>query len=81
MGIRGVYKNGEWQEGVLRVNVEEEVKYREAVEQAIDDEIDEVARERKDTITDIPLGQVVAGLDLDVGRIVVMSEDFARDED
>ena len=63
------------------MNVEEEVKYREALEQAIDDEIDEVARERKDTIADIPLGQVVAGLDLDVGRIVVMSEDFARDED
>ncbi|MHB1685720.1 MAG: hypothetical protein ACYCYO_23425 [Bacilli bacterium] len=60
---------------------EELLMYREAVEQAIDDGMDEVARERKDTIADIPLGQVVAGLDLDVDRIVAMSEDFAKDED
>ncbi len=60
---------------------EELLMYREAVEQAIDDGMDEVARERKDAIADIPLGQVVAGLDLDVDRIVAMSEDFAKDED
>ncbi len=60
---------------------EELLMYREAVEQAIDDGMDEVARERKDTIADIPLGKVLAGLDLDVDRIVAMSEDFAKDED
>ena len=60
---------------------EELLMYREAVEQAIDDGMDEVVRERKNTIADIPLGQVVAGLDLDVDRIVAMSEDFAKDED
>ena len=60
---------------------EELLMYREAVEQAIDDGMDEVARERKDTMADIPLDQVVAGLDLDVDRIVAMSENFAKDED
>ena len=60
---------------------EELLMYREAVEQAIDDGMDEVVRERKNTIADIPLGQVVAGLDLDVDRIVAMSESFAKDED
>ena len=60
---------------------EELLMYREAVEQAIDDGMDEVARERKDTTADIPLDQVVAGLDLDVDRIVAMSESFAKDED
>ena len=60
---------------------EELLMYREAVEQAIDDGMDEVARERKDTIADIPLSQVVAGLDLDVNRITEMSECFAKDED
>ena len=48
--------------------------YKEMVDQAIDQEMYKVALERKDDATDIPLASVVEQFDLNVDRILELSE-------
>lgn len=51
------------------------LQYKHAVDSAIDDIVYQVALERKDDVADIPLGQVIDELDLDVDEILRMAND------
>ena len=53
---------------------EELLRYKEAVDDAIDQIMDQIALERKDEQAEIPLAQVISELDLDVNRIAQLSE-------
>ena len=53
---------------------EELLSYKEAVDDAIDQIMYQVALERKDDQADIPLAKVISALDLDVNRIAQLSE-------
>lgn len=53
---------------------EELLHYKEAVDAAMDQIMDQIAVERKDEHADISLAQVITQLDLDVTRIVQLSE-------
>lgn len=53
---------------------EELLSYKEAVEDAIDQTMYQIALERKDEPADISLAQVIAELGLDVNRIAHLSE-------
>lgn len=53
---------------------EELLHYKEAVDAAMDQIMDQIAVERKDEHADISLAQVITQLDLDVARIVQLSE-------
>lgn len=58
---------------------EELLSYKEAVDEAMDQMMYQVALERKDDPAEIPLAQVVSELDLDVSRIARLSE-FVEEE-
>ncbi|HEU4964072.1 MAG TPA: hypothetical protein VFV52_09525 [Bacilli bacterium] len=49
--------------------------YKEAVDQAIDQVMYEVALERQDDPADIPMAKLVSDLELDVDRIIELSEE------
>ena len=53
---------------------EELLSYKEAVDEAIDQTMYQIAWERKDEPADISLAQVIAELGLDVNRIAHLSE-------
>ena len=53
---------------------EELLSYKEAVDEAIDQTMYQIALERKDEPADIALAQVIAELGLDVNRIAHLSE-------
>ena len=53
---------------------EELLSYKEAVDEAIDQTMYQIALERKDEPADISLAQVIAELGLDVNRISHLSE-------
>lgn len=53
---------------------EELLSYKEAVDEAIDQTMYQIALERKDEPADISLAQVIAELGLDVNRIAHLSE-------
>ena len=53
---------------------EELLMYKEAVDTAIDQIMDQIALERKDDQADIPLADVISALNLDVSRIANLSE-------
>ncbi len=58
---------------------EELLNYKEAVDEAIDQTMDQIALERKDEPADISLAQVIAELGLDANRIAHLS-DVVEDE-
>ena len=53
---------------------EELLSYKEAVDNAMDQIMYQIALERKDEQAEIPLAQVISELDLDVNRIAQLSE-------
>ncbi len=53
---------------------EELLRYKEAVDDALDQVMYQIAVERKDESADIPLAQVIAELGLDVNRIAQLSD-------
>lgn len=53
---------------------EELLSYKEAVDESVEQLMFEVVSERKNDSADIPLAQVISELDLDVARILRMSE-------
>lgn len=59
---------------------QELLAYKEAIDWSIDQVIEEVALERKDTTANIPLSQVVEENQLDVGRIIKMVEELEEED-
>lgn len=53
---------------------EELLTYKEVVDQAIDEVMYQVALERKNDFADVSLAQVISSFDLDVNRILTLSE-------
>jgi hypothetical protein len=54
--------------------------YKEAVEQAMDKAMDEIALERKDSATYIPIEQVIEEHQLDMGRIIQLMNEVEEED-
>jgi len=59
---------------------QELLAYKEAVDRALDLAIEEVALERKETVADIPLAQVIQDNQLDVNRIMKLVEKVEEED-
>jgi hypothetical protein len=59
---------------------QELLSYKEAVEQAMDQSIEEMALERLDATADIPLSQVIQDYDLDVDRIMELVNEVKEED-
>ena len=56
------------------------LSYKEAIDWAMDQLIEEVALERKDTTADIPLAQIIEENQLDVSRIIKLVEEVEEED-
>jgi hypothetical protein len=59
---------------------QELLAYKEAVDWALDHAIEEIALERKETIADIPLAQVIQDNQLDVDRIMKLVNEVEEED-